>query len=380
MTRLLFVVIASLATWLVPPVAAQEKAQVRETRVDKSIQRLEQFLEKVIQDKKTPGVAVGIVKDGTLVYARGFGLMKVDDPGRPVTPETLFHMASITKPFVATSVMQLVERGKINIDEPVVKYLPYFQLKDPRYTTITVRQMLTHTSGMPDVTDYGWNKPEYDDGSLERYVRSLKDRSLRWQPGSKFAYSNMAYECLGDLVAKVSGKSFEDYVEAEILMPLGMKSSTLLLKKADPEKLASGHTAGKDKTVKPVAHYPYNRAHTPSSNLHSNVEDMTRWMLANLHYGALDGQRILQRSTYDVMWKPATEAGRKDRHVGISWFLGDMKGEPFVSHGGGDDGFLTYVGFSPQRQVGFVLMTNSDRAPLRDILEATVQAALGREK
>src|SRR5262249_51293321 len=162
--------------------------------------------------------------------------------------------------FVATSVMQLVERGKVNLDELVTKYLPYFQLKDPRYTAITVRQMLTHTSGMPDVDDYGWNKPEYDDGSLERYVRSLGNKKLRCEPGSKFAYSNMAYEVLGDLIAKVSGKTFEDYVAENILRPVGMHSSTLLLKKAEPARLATGHTRGEDKAIKPVAHYPYNRA------------------------------------------------------------------------------------------------------------------------
>src|SRR5262249_8781154 len=161
------------------------------------------------------------------------------------------------KPFVATAVMQLVEQGKVDLDKPVADYLPYFRLKDDRYRSITVRQMLTHTSGMPDVDNYHWDQPEYDDGALERYVRSLQDKELRWHPGSKYAYSNMAYEVLGDLVAKVSGTTFEDDVEANILKPLGMNSSTLLFKKADPAKLATGHTRTKDGTVTPVGQYPY---------------------------------------------------------------------------------------------------------------------------
>jgi CubicO group peptidase (beta-lactamase class C family) len=131
----------------------------------------------------------------------------------------------------------------------------------------------------------------------------------------------MAFEVLGDLVAKVSGKSFEDYVEANILSPLGMNSSTLLWKQADPAKLAAGHTRAKDGAVRPVAHYPYNRAHSPSSNLHSNVEDITRWMTANLNRGELNGRRILKRSTYDLMWKPAADTGRNGYRVRISWFL-----------------------------------------------------------
>ena len=287
---------------------------------------LEPFIEKTLREEKIPGVAIGIVENGKLVYSRGFGVMNWGDPARPVTPETLFHMASVTKPFVATAVMQLVEQGKVELGAPVTKYLPHFHLKDSRYDSITVRQMLTHMSGMPDVQDYQWDKPEFDDGALERYVRGLRDQGLRWQPGSKFAYSNMAFEVLGDLVAKVSGKSFEDYVEANILSPLGMKSSTLLWKQADPAKLAAGHTRAKDGAVRPVAHYPYNRAHSPSSNLHSNVEDMARWMMANLNRGELNGRRILKQSTYDLMWKPAAETGRNGYRVGISWFLDEAKG------------------------------------------------------
>ena len=95
---------------------------------------------------------------------RGFGVMKLGEPNRPITRDTLFHMASITKPFVATALMRLVERGKVNLDDPVIKYVPYFRLQDDRYKEITVRQMATHTSGMPDVKNYYWDKPEYDAG------------------------------------------------------------------------------------------------------------------------------------------------------------------------------------------------------------------------
>ena len=344
----------------------------------KYTERLEPLVTKTMSEARIPGLAIGVVEDGHLVYSRGFGVMKLGDPSHPVTPETLFHMASITKPFVATSVMQLLEQGKVDLDAPVTKYLPYFQLQDPRYKSITVRQMLTHTSGMPDVRNYWWNKPEYDDGSLERYVRSLTDKQLRWQPCSKFAYSNMAFEVLGDLVAKVSGKSFEDYVEANILNPLGMKSSTLLFKKADPAKLAAGHTLSKGKVI-PIAHYPYNRAHTPSSNLHSSVEDMARWIGANINRGELDGQRILKSSTYEVLWKPAATVQGLGQ-VGISWFLGELKGEPIVKHSGGDDGFLTHVAFSPSHRAGVVMMINFDRTAIKKIWEKALLIALGRDE
>jgi CubicO group peptidase (beta-lactamase class C family) len=270
--------------------------------------------------------------------------------------------------------MQLVEQGKVNLDEPVIKHLPYFRLKDSRYKEITVRQMVTHTSGMPDVTNYHWDQPEYDDGALERYVRSLDDQSLLWAPGKEFRYSNMAFEVLGDLVGKVSGKSFDDYVDENVLKPVRMKSSTLLYRKADQAKLATGYTLNKGSVV-PVAHYPYNRAHTPSSNLHSNVTDMARWILVNLNRGELDGRRILKSSTYDVLWKYAAPVPRPNWHVGISWFLAESGGEEIVMHNGGDDGFTTALAFAPARKAGVVMMANCDHvSSIKSIWEAAMES------
>src|SRR5262249_1167333 len=156
-------------------------------------------------------LAIGIVAEGRVQYAQGFGSTMMGDDSHPITSRTLFHLGSITKPFVATAVMQLVERNKVDLDAPICTYLPYFILDDSRAESITVRQLLTHTSGMPDVADYGWNRPRYDNNALEHYVRSIRDQTLRWAPGSQFGYSNVAYEVLGDLVAKASNVTFEEY-------------------------------------------------------------------------------------------------------------------------------------------------------------------------
>jgi CubicO group peptidase (beta-lactamase class C family) len=340
-------------------------------------ERLDAVLTRAVAEQHIPGLAIGVVQNGKLVYGRGFGVMEIGKPDKPVTTQTLFHMASITKPFVATSVMQLWEQGKVDLDAPIKKYVPYFQLSDARAASITVRQMLTHTSGMPDVEDYEWNKPQYDEGALERYVRSLTDQKLRWDPGTKFAYSNMAYEVLGDLVAKVSGQSFEDYVAVHILQPLAMTSSTLLLRKADPAKLAAGHTRRTAGGMKVVTHYPYNRAHTPSSNLHSNVDDMARWAMANMNRGDLDGHRILKDSTYDVMWKPHAQRTESAR-VGISWFLTEVQGEKAVMHNGGDDGFATRLVLFPERRTAVFYMLNCDACKPGVFDGAVLAAALGK--
>jgi CubicO group peptidase (beta-lactamase class C family) len=330
-----------------------------QTPAERYRNELEPLIEDFVHQQQIPGFAIGVIQDDQLVYAHGFGVKNLAHNHDPVTPRSLFHMASITKTFVATSIMQLVEVGKINLDTPVVQYVPYFRVADDRYQTITVRQMVTHTSGMPDVEDYEWDKPQYDDGALERYVRSLSNQKLIFAPGTNFRYSNMAFEVLGDLIAKVSGESFDDYVQHHILTPLKMRDSTLLKKEIDPKLMTWGHERDKDGHVFPSKVYPYNRMHSPSSNLHSNVEDMARWALANLNHGELDGRRILKEQTYDIMWKPAQKLSDSDA-VGISWFLGEYRGQATVWHGGGDPGYATFLVLLPEKKIAVVLMANCD--------------------
>lgn len=128
--------------------------------------RFDALIEQSLIENHLPGLAIGIIVDGRLVYSRGFGQATLGPNGPKTTPDTVYHMASITKPFVATALMQLVEQGKLRLDDPIVKYLPYFRVNDPRYAALTIKQFVTHTSGIPDVDDYEWNKPQYDDGSL----------------------------------------------------------------------------------------------------------------------------------------------------------------------------------------------------------------------
>jgi CubicO group peptidase (beta-lactamase class C family) len=166
---------------------------------------LEPAVNSEIEQGHLPGLAIGVVKSGRLIYAQGFGVNKIGGTS-PIRSRSIFHMASVTKTFVGTAVMQLVESGKIDLEAPLIRYLPYFRLADERYRAITIRQMLSHSSGIPDVNDYHWDKPEFDDGALERYVRSLAAKKLTFPPGAKFGYSNPAYETLGDVIAKVSGR------------------------------------------------------------------------------------------------------------------------------------------------------------------------------
>ena len=340
-------------------------------------EKLQPLIQDFLRKQEIPGFAIALIDDGKVVYEKGFGVLSLKGQD-PTTPRSLFHMASITKPFVATAVMQLVEKGKIRLDDPITEYLPYFELDDPRAKTITIQQLLTHTSGMPDVADYEWDKPQYDDGALERYVRSLTDQKLVFDPGSRFQYSNMAYEILGDVVAKASGMTFEEYCKKNILEPLGMADSTMLVKETSPGLMTWGHELdGRGKPF-PSAVYPYNRAHTPSSNLHSSVRDMSKWAIANLH----GGEGILAPATHEQMWtakREITPEGPDVRRqaIGLSWFLGTHRGRRIVSHGGGDTGYITDLVMIPEGRKAVVWMANVDYIGQPPVTRAALDTLLG---
>lgn len=348
--------------------------------------KLAQLSQDFYTTQRLPGLAVGVLIDSQVVYRAGFGTTRMGG-GQPITPSTLFHMASITKPFVATAVVQLSNAGKVDLDAPVTRYVPYFRMKDSRASSITVRQLLTHTAGMPDVTDYRWNFPEYDEQSLERWIRGLADSALIAAPGERWQYSNIGFELLADLVAKVSGESFEDYVQKRILTPLAMRKSTLLMTDIDSSLMAWGHRRASPGPFAIAAYYPYNRRHAGSSTLHSNVDDMLRWARANLQRGALDGARILPDPAYDQLWKeqhdmlPAMRRAGGNRPdvermgVGLSWFLETRAGTRYVSHGGGDHGFRTDLLLAPDQRVAVVVMTNSEAGPSQ-LSRALIEAVL----
>jgi CubicO group peptidase (beta-lactamase class C family) len=211
----------------------------------------------------------------------------------------------------------------------------------------------------------------------------LTNQKLLFAPGERVQYSNMAFEILGDVVAKASGESFDDYVRRHILAPLRMTDSTLLVKQANPALLTWGHELDARGAPFPSRVFPYNRMHSPSSNLHSNALDMARWAMANLNGGELDGHRILQTSSHDMMWRPAHPLRGLGMHreindVGISWWLGVYRGTRMVAHQGGDTGYRTDLVLLPEKRIAVVWMENAEWAVTDDSLtRAALDVALG---
>lgn len=346
------------------------------------VQKLDTMLSRFIENGPFTGLQVGIVSEDEIIFTGEYGSANVS-AGEPVVSSTLFHQASVSKTFVVTAVMQLAERGQVELNSPVVNYLPYFKMNDERYPQITVRQLLNHTSGMPDEEDYAWDRPEYDEESLERYVRGICHLGLLSDPGTHFAYSNIAYEILGDLIAKVSGLSFEQYMRQHILEPAGMSTSSFLKQEVEPV-LAAPHvlrnSAGYGPYVSEV--FPYNRAHAPSSTLYTNAQEMCRYMQMHLGQGkATDRCNALQPGSYDLMWSPtkATGWGPEHKDVGLGWFLGNYKGSRMLSHSGWDTGFLSELILLPDDNLGISVMTNCDHVWLGSVTHPIMDLLLGME-
>lgn len=322
--------------------------------------RLEPMIEKTMREKQIPGLAIGVVQNGKLIYAKGFGAVKPNG-NQPITTRTVFNLASITKLFTATAVMQLAERGKINLDDRVTAYLPYFKLKDERYKQITVRHLLTHTSGLGFIEENPFErKADYAADALERHIRGLESLSLKSAPGEKFQYSNEGFDILGHIIAKVSKSAYEDYIRQNILEPLGMKNSTVLVSRKIPPRYFSDE-AGKIIVNETV---PFSRAFAPNSALDSNADNMIRWMLASLNRGTLDGKQILKKSSYDVMWKLPVKSGDGGEEfpnggqMGGGWFRWNYKNHQIVGHGGAELGFNSFLVLAPNESVGVVVLGN----------------------
>ncbi len=364
-----------------PPTAAA--AALDEATVTK----IDEYVTNQQASNNVPGLAVGIVKDGQLVYTKELGVANVDT-GEPVTAETVFRLADVTRIPTTIAILQLVEQGKIDLDAPVTTYLPYFQLRDERYKDITTRQIMEFRSGIQDSDDIAVRWATYpsvtDEGAVERYVRGMAEKSLLFYPqllfapGEGFYGSYHAYIILGDIIQKVSGQSYEDYVREHIFAPLGMENSTMLLSEVDPAQLAAPHVLSEGdsniQTAKIVVSdlVPFSREFAATDNLHSNLVDMARLLAALLNGGELDGARILSPESVALLWTPSGEtlsftktwySGKEfpvtiHMQFGLGSMVGDIAGCLVYHVQGYQLGYRANVMLCPDEKLAVMVMGN----------------------
>ena len=333
------------------------------------LQGLDAAVEQALQDWQMPGLALAIVKDDAVVLSKGYGVRERGQP-TPVDERTVFAIGSVTKAFTAAALGMLVDEGKLGWDDPVTAHLPGFQLYDPYVTReITLRDLLTHRSGLPR-GDLIWIGSDFDRAEILRRVRYLPPR---WSFRSHYGYQNILYLAAGEVVAAVTGRSWDEFIRERIFAPLGMTdSSTSVTALADTANVATPHAAV-DGRVQPV---PYRNIDciAPAGAINSNVADMTQWIRLLLADGQYGGNRLLSADTMSELFTPQTVMGlaapevkaygpqiRGHTHFvayGLGWMLYDYRGRKIASHTGAIDGMRAALGLIPEERLGIVVLTN----------------------
>ena len=322
------------------------------------------YVNKALKDWGVPGVAIAIVKNDQIVFAKGYGVRKLGEP-TPVDDKTLFAIGSSSKAFTAAAIAMLVDEGKVKWDDPVTKYLPDFQLFDPYVTReITVRDLLCHRSGL-DRGDFIWYGTPYGRDEIWNRIRYVKpSSSFR----SKFGYQNIMYLAAGQIVARVSGKSWDDFIRERIFTPLGMSSSNTTIRAfAGQNNVSTPH----GKVEEQVKVLPWRNIDNiaPAGSINSNVVDMSQWVRLQLGEGSYKGTRLISSGAAQEMQEPQTIIPKDPqlslfmpdtnfRSYGLGWMLQDYKGRKVVQHGGAIDGMIAMVGMVPQERLGVVVLSN----------------------
>ena len=318
-----------------------------------------------VQAQGAPAVAVAVVYGGETIFSQGFG-MRNRETQDPATPDTLFRIGSTTKPLTAIGILRLVEQGKLDLDAPVVNYVPEFSVNP----AIRVRHLLSHTGGLKDnAIPYGRRDP----AALSDYIASWDERARFAEAGQVFSYSNPGFDLLGRVIETVSGQSYADYMAQEVFPALGMKRSTLDPNMAMTYPLATGYSRGLLGST-PVRPQVDNVAEYPAGFVFSSVNDLTRLAQFFIQQGVLENQPVLSAERVTAMQTPVTTSGTMGYGLGV--FVDDSRGVRAVGHDGAITGYSSFFITLPEQGLGVVVLANIDGFDATPIYDAVLEQLL----
>lgn len=364
-------------------------------------EQLKNFVEKTVPEwmskYKIPGFSIAIIKDDKLVYAEGFGARNVE-LNLPATPNTLYGVGSITKSFVALGILQLVERGKLSLDDPASKYIP-LKIGIPG-KPITIHHLLTHSSGIPSLgtstiallrgigIDFGIPLSSVDD--FYRHINGAQNEIVD-EPGKRFFYLNAGYRMLGHIIQNVSGMPFHEYIEKNILKPLKMERTTFSKEefKKDPDRITPYRRDKDGKLIATDFPYPEVKVNPEFSflaaagGLISSVMELTNYLSMYINKGKFNGMELLSSELIEEMQKihverPRTYYGRYG--YGYGWgVMEDFLGTKLVSHGGSILVSTAYLAFLPEYRMGIAMASNIAGFPYAAFAQAVFAILMGRD-
>jgi len=333
--------------------------------------KLDQHLAQVVENWDIPGMTVGVVQNGQLVYSKGFGVKEVGK-NEKVDGNTLYAIASNSKAFTSAILGMLVDEGKLDWNTKVQDVLPYFQVYDPYVSSqVTIRDILSHRVGLGTFSgDIMWYNTEMNSEQIIKKARHV-EKAFDFRDG--YGYSNIMYVTAGEIIRVMTGKSYAQNVQERILNPLGMTRTIAKLDDLDrvgnyasPHRLVNGQN---DPTK--WANWEEIAA---TGGLISSVNDMSKWMIANMNHFVNGTDTLLSASSRNMIWTPhnnfvvnhtrENDYGRNFSSYGLGWGISDYHGNLRVGHTGGYDGFLTAFNMLPDKKSGVIVLTNSHRTPM----------------
>lgn len=347
------------------------QAQTRDPAREKE---LDAFIEKGMKDWELPGLSAVVVKDGKVVYLKGFGIRTLGQAGA-VDPDTQFGIMSTTKAMTALSIAMLVDDGKIQWNDPVTKHLPWFQMPTPYLTAeVTVRDLLRHNAGLPEA-DFLWTRGDLNTRQILERIRGLKPAySLR----SSWQYNNVMYGAAGEVVAVASGMSWEQFVSTRILKPLEMNRSyaTLTQALASNDKNHSSPHFEINGTLRIIKDVPVDPVPAAGATW-STARDMGNWLQFLLAGGQHEGNRLVSEENFRELFSPQALVPADDFYpstaltkprwtaYGLGWFLQDYHGKFVAMHTGSMDGRTAIIGLLPDDGLGVYVFGNADHVEIR---------------
>lgn len=343
--------------------------------------KLNSYISKSVAEHQLPGLAIGIVQDGEILFQQGYGVCKMGETTR-VNTSSMFGIASLSKAFTAAAIGMLVDEGKLKWGDRVIGHLPDFKLSDPVVTQLlTIEDLLCHRSGLKtfdgDLLWYGTDIPRAE------ILKRMHHRPMTFDFRDGFGYQNIMFIAAGEVILKVSGKTWDTFLRERIFTPLGMnKTNTSITEYKAGANIALPHI---ERVPQTLLNYDNSGA---AASMNSNVVDMQKWITFLLKDGVMNKDTILRPNTLRKMWQVHTPLGvsagdelrgTKFKGYGLGWFVMDYKGLKIVHHGGGLPGYITKLALVPELNLGMIILTN-DNSSLSSALMYAILDMLKNEK
>lgn len=362
MIKKILTIIGAFSILLTTLPHATEPSHVDDTLLQQKLEKIDPLMDKALDLLQIPGIAVGVVVDGKVVFTKGYGTRNFMDTS-PVNEDSLFAIGSCSKAFTTFALGQLVDEGILDWNDPVIKHIPEFRLQDIHATHhLTIKDLITHRSGLPG-HDLVWYNSKFPRSEILNRIQHLQPTT---DVREKFQYNNLMYAIAGLVIERVTGQTWEAFLQNRIFDPLNMHLSNFSTEETQKtSNFAFPHSERNEKTE--VISFRNLSNIGPAGSINSSVSDMTKWIQAQLSEGELGGKHLINKTTLQDMHvvHMAIPTAYSDENsylfgYGLGWMIGLHKGHYMVTHGGGIDGFISSVALFPKEKLGIVVLTNAD--------------------